>query len=128
VNRSETVKKRRGKYWVERRTKRLDSDLFLTRLACNKAFRRFVTLFYWLSKSGSIFTPRRLHRACISDGLRIALSSIYNYVKTLDKLNLVSVHSDGARTYFCLRTDTESFGRLADAISAQIERERQRMQ
>ncbi|MCX7703273.1 MAG: transcriptional repressor [Planctomycetota bacterium] len=115
-----TENRKREKYWLKRRKENLDVNMRIRRLALNKPFREFVTIFSHLSKTGNVYTPRGLHRACLSNGVEVSLATVYNYLKSLDSLGLIFCRFDGARTFFSLHLDNETFIRLADMIRAQV--------
>lgn len=112
--------KKREKYWLKRRVENLDIDMRLQRLAQNKQFREFVMIFWKLSETGNIYTPRGLHRICLTEGLQVSLATIYNYLKLLDKLGLIFCRFDGAKSFFSLQIDKEIFARLMETIRAQV--------
>ncbi len=114
--------RQRRKYWLKRREEGFNPRLYMKRLSRNRHFRRFLVLFLDLASEGTIYTAAGLHSYCRDDRQKISLSTVYNYLKYLDRLGLVAVRSDGSKSFFKLLMEEERLLELIDFVNEEIEK------
>ncbi len=114
-------RRRRRKYWLDGRDKRLNPWLYMEQLAVSVSFRRFFIAFANLSNSGYMQTATGLHDLCREKGLRVSLGTIYNYLKKLDRIGMIKQEFDGKTSYFDLDRDEDNYWDMVNIVNGYTE-------
>ena len=114
-------RRRRGKYWLDGRDKRLNPWLYMERLAQSSPFRRFFVAFANYSNTGYIHTAAGLHNLCREQGIRVSLGTIYNYLRKLDRVGMIKQEFNGRTSYFDLDKDEDNYWDMVNIVNGYSE-------